>query len=141
MISKRRPPMKEVIEILTEPGFGSLATIEEGRPRVRPFAFMFEENGRFYFCTSRTKDVYRQLLAKPLVEYTKTTEDMRWLRIGGEIRFDEDISRKERCFQTTPMLKDIYQTPENPDFKIFYLEHGNAAIDSFAPEPRKTYEF
>jgi uncharacterized pyridoxamine 5'-phosphate oxidase family protein len=34
-----------------------------------------------------------------------------------------------------------YQTPENPDFKIFYLEHGNAAIDSFAPEPRKTYEF
>lgn len=133
--------MKEVIEILTAPGFGNLATVEEGNPRVRPFAFMFEEDGRFYFCTARTKDVCRQLLAKPQIEYTRTTEDMRWVRIRGGITFDEDLRRKAKCFESAPMLKDIYQTPDNPDFTLFYLEHGKASIDSFAPMPRKTFEF
>lgn len=133
--------MKEVIEMLAPPAFGSLATVDNGRPRVRPFAFMFEEDGRYYFCTANTKEVYRQLVASPFIEFTRTTEDMRWLRISGEIRFDEDIRHKEKCFAYYPMLKDIYQTPDNPVFTVFYLEHGIASIDGFSPEPQKRFEF
>lgn len=133
--------MRDVIEILTAPGVGNLATVEEDEPRVRPFAFMFEEDGRFYFCTSEKKDVYRQLAETPLIEYTKTTEDMRWLRIRGKVVFDETFRLKEKCFQTTPMLKDIYQSPDNPVFKVFYLQHGRASIDSFLPGPPKLYFF
>lgn len=133
--------MKEVIEMLVAPGFGNLATVENGKPRVRPFAFMFAENGRFYFCTASSKEVYKQLLACPYIEYTKTSEDMQWLRIRGEIKFDEDMRPKEKCFKTMPMLKNIYQSPDNPLFKVFYLEHGTAAIDNFSPEPPKTFEF
>ena len=50
--------MKEVLEFLKENGNGFLATMEEGKPRVRPFQFMLEAEGRFYFCTSNAKDVY-----------------------------------------------------------------------------------
>lgn len=39
------------------------------------------------------------------------------------------------------MLKDLYQTPDNPVFKAFYIEHGKAVIDDFSPEPPRTYEF
>ena len=134
--------MKEVSAMLAVvPCFGSLATVDGGKPRVRPFAFMYEESGRFYFCTSNTKEVYRQLTECPFIEFTRTTEDMRWLRIGGEIKFTEDIKCKEKCFERYPMLKDIYQTPDNPTFKVFYLEHGKASIDSFTPDPRQTFEF
>lgn len=134
--------MEEVIEMLSAiPCFGSLATVDGGRPRVRPFAFMFTENGRFYFCTASDKQVYRQLVASPFIEFTRTSEDMRWLRIGGEIRFDEDTGHKEKCFERYPMLKDIYQTPANPIFKLFYLEHGTATIDSMSPDPQKKFEF
>lgn len=134
--------MKEVSELLSViPCFGSLATVDNGKPRVRPFAFMFEDNGKFYFCTSNTKEVYRQLTECPFIEFTKTSEDMRWLRISGEITFDGDITSKEKCFEKYPMLKDIYQTPDNPAFTVFYLEHGTASIDSFTPDPRKTFEF
>ncbi len=133
--------MKEVIEMLAPPCFGSLATVEGGKPRVRPFAFMYEENGRFYFCTSSTKEVYRQLVACPFIEFTRTTEDMRWLRIKGEIKFDEDVRQKEKCFEYYPMLKDIYQSADNPVFKLFYLEHGTACVGSLSPEPPKTFEF
>ncbi len=133
--------MKEVIEMLAIPCFGNLATVDGGNPRVRPFAFMFAENGRFYFCTASNKDVYRQLTECPFIEFTKLTDDMRWLRISGEIRFDEDIRYKEKCFANYPMLKDIYQTPANPLLKVFYLEHGSASIDSMTAEPRKTFTF
>ena len=132
--------MKEVIEILMAPACGSLATVENGKPRVRPFAFMFEEEGKFYFCTANNKEVYKQLVACPSIEYTKTTNDMHWLRMSGDIKFDEDLKHKEKCFQATPMLKDIYQSPENPIFKVFYLEHGVATIDSFS-EARKVFKF
>lgn len=133
--------MKEVLKMLALPCPGNLATVDGGKPRVRPFAFMFAENGRFYFCTASNKDVYRQLTECPFIEYTKTSEDMRWLRISGEITFDEDIRHKEECFAVFPMLQDIYQTPDNPLFKVFYLEHGNASIDSMTTEPRKIFEF
>jgi len=134
--------MKEVLDMLAViPCFGSLATVDGGKPRVRPFAFMFEENGRFYFCTASNKDVYRQLTECPFIEFTRTSEDMRWLRISGQITFDEDIRSKEKCFANYPMLKGIYQTPDNPLFKVFYLEHGNASIDSMTAEPRKVFEF
>lgn len=134
--------MKEVIEMLSVvPCFGSLATVDGGKPRVRPFAFMFEKNGRFYFCTASDKQVCQQLVACPFIEFTRTGEDMRWLRISGEISFDEDIRHKQKCFELFPMLKDIYQTPDNPVFKVFYLEHGSASIDSMSGEPRKAFEF
>lgn len=133
--------MEEVIAMLTAPGFGNLATVENGKPKVRPFAFMFEEDGRLFFCTADTKEVYKQLLACPFIEYTKTSEDMRWLRLSGEIQFDEDIRHKEKCFQTNPMLQDIYKSPANPTFKVFYLEHGKASIDSFTAETRKAFDF
>jgi uncharacterized pyridoxamine 5'-phosphate oxidase family protein len=61
--------MKKVSKLLTENPMGFLATVENGEPRVRPWGFMFEENGKFYFCTNNTKDVYRQLQASPYVEF------------------------------------------------------------------------
>ncbi|WP_368488653.1 pyridoxamine 5'-phosphate oxidase family protein [Clostridium sp. BJN0013] len=47
--------MEEVIKIFKENGYGFLATVEDGKPRVRPFGFMFYEDGKLYFCTSNTK--------------------------------------------------------------------------------------
>lgn len=132
--------MKEVLDMLTIPCFGDLATVDSGKPRVRPFAFMYEENSRFYFCTTSNKEVYRQLTETPFIEFTRTDEQMRWVRIGGGITFDEGIECREKCFANYPMLKDIYQTPDNPLIKVFYLEHGTASFNSLTDAP-KTFEF
>ncbi|WP_243372686.1 pyridoxamine 5'-phosphate oxidase family protein [Geotalea sp. SG265] len=133
--------MQEVLEMLTIPCFGNLATVEDGKPRVRPFAFMYEEKGRFYFLTASDKKVYRQLTATPFIEFTKLTDDMRWVRISGRIAFDDDVQCKEKCFANYPMLKDIYQAPDNPVLKVFYLEHGAASIDSMSGDPQKSFTF
>jgi uncharacterized pyridoxamine 5'-phosphate oxidase family protein len=134
--------MKEVLDILNDPtAIGYLATVDDGKPRVRPWGFMFEENGRLYFCTASTKDVYRQLVAVPYVEYSKTNKDLVWVRVGGKIHFDEDIRKKERMFEAAPMLQGLYQSPGNPVFKVFYIEHGRAVINDFSPDPPRVYEF
>lgn len=134
--------MKEALEILyDQSAIGYLATVDNGKPKVRPWGFMFEENGRLYFCTASNKDVYQQLTTIPYIEYSKTTKDMVWVRVSGEIHFDESMRIREKIFERAPMLKQLYQSPDNPIFKVFYLEHGKATIDSFSSDQQKTFEF
>ena len=134
--------MEEILAILKDPSIvGYLATADQGKPRVRPWGFMFEEEGRLYFCTSSAKDVYQQLITTPYIEYSKTTKEMVWIRVSGAIKFIDDLKKKKKCFEVAPMLKDLYQIPENPLFKVFYLEHGIAIRADFSPNPTKVVEF
>ena len=133
--------VKEVLSILNDKSaIGYLATIDDGKPRVRPWGFMFEENGRLYFCTASTKDVYKQLTTVPYIEYSKTTKDMAWVRVTGEIIFEDDIKIKEKIFEHAPMLKNLYQSSDNPIFKVFYLEHGKATMNNFS-DPQRLVDF
>lgn len=120
---------------------GYLATVDNGKPKVRPWGFMYADSGRLYFCTGSMKDSYRQLQETPYVEYSKTTAAMTWVRVSGEVVFDEDREKKERCFEMYPQLKAIYQSADNPIFKVFYIAHGEAALSGFPPTQPKTVTF
>lgn len=133
--------MNEVIKLLRECPYGSLATIDSGKPRVRPFGFMFEEEGRLYFCTNSNKNVYRQLNEFPHVEYSVTSKDMVTARISGEISFCEDSDKKEKALNASELVKSIYKTADNPIFKVFYLEHGNATLSDFSGRLPKEISF
>lgn len=123
---------EQVLEILNDQTiFGYMATVEDGLPRVRPMGFMFEEAGRLYFCVTTNKNVYNQIFKTPYIEYSKTTPSVVWTRVRGEVIFDDDIKKKERIFEEHPELKAALQTPENPLFKVFYLEHGEAILSDF----------
>ncbi|MNN35544.1 Pyridoxamine 5'-phosphate oxidase [compost metagenome] len=130
--------MEEVLRILKENVNGYLGTVDDGKPRVRPFGFMLEDEGKLYFCTNSLKDVYRQLKNHPYIEYSVTTRDMVVLRISGEIKFCEDINIKEKVINVHEPVKKGYKSADNPIFKVFYLEHGSALISDFSgKEPRK----
>ena len=133
--------MKEVIKLLTENPMGFLATVENGEPRVRPWGFLFEENGKFYFCTNNTKDVYEQLQAKPFIEFSTKTSNFVWVRLRGKITFTEDMKIKEKILAGNDLVKSIYQKADNPIFKAFYIEHGSAIIGDFSGQPPKRFTF
>lgn len=126
--------MKEVIEFLYAHPVGCFATVENGEPRVRPWAFMLEEDGKFWFCTANNKKVYQQLKANPMMEFT-VWEGFNILRISGGVKFSDDLAMKAKILDKNPSLKPIYESAENPIFEIFYLEHGSANLLG------KTYEF
>jgi uncharacterized pyridoxamine 5'-phosphate oxidase family protein len=133
--------MEEVIKFLNQNRLGYLATVDNGIPRVRPWGFMFEENGKFWFCTNNTKNVFKQLMEVPYIEFSCSTPEFNtWLRISGKIVFSKDKAIKEKIFQTNPMLKNMYQSADNPIFEVFCLEHGSASISGFTT-PEQKFQF
>jgi len=133
--------MEEVIKFLNENKMGNLATVEDGEPRVRPWGFMDEEGGKFFFCTANTKAVYKQLKTTPVVEFSATSSKMAWVRLRGKIKFCTDLYVKERVLKTVPMVEALYRTADNPIFEVFYIEHGTAILDDFSGQPCKNFEF
>lgn len=133
--------MKEIASLLKEAGYGCLATVEGGMPRVRPFGFMFEEDGKLYFCTNCTKDVSKQLKKVPYIEYSATTKDMVTLRLNGKVEFTEDMDKKEKVLEASPQVRGLYKSADNPIFEVFYLEHGTATIADFSGQPPREIRF
>jgi uncharacterized pyridoxamine 5'-phosphate oxidase family protein len=133
--------MKEVIEFLNANPMGVLATVDGGRPRVRPWGFMFERGGKLWFCTANTKDVFRQLQKNPAVEFCATSKEMVTARVSGEARFSSDAAMKQAIMEHSPLVKSIYKTPDNPIFEIFCLEHGQATLSDMSGQPPKTFSF
>jgi len=131
--------MKEVIDFLQESGLQYFATIGiDGKPKVRPFQFMFEEDGKLWFCTSNQKRIYTELVEHPDVELCACGENMSWLRLGGKVVFSDSIEVKEKIFDLSSIVLDVYKTKDNPEFVIFYLNEVSASISSFV-EPVKIF--
>lgn len=133
--------MEEIIKFLKENSAGFLATVDNGKPRVRPFQFMIEDGGKLYFCTNSTKDVLRQLKANPHVEFSSATADFKWIRLRGEAVFSNDPSVKARILESSDLVKSIYKKPDNPIFEIFYITNGHAALADFSGNPPKETTF
>jgi len=132
--------MKEVIEFLQESGLQYFASIGvDGKPKVRPFQFMFEEDGKLWFCTSNQKRIYTELVEQPHVELCASGENMSWLRLGGKVVFSDSLEVKEKIFDLSSIVRDVYKTKDNPDFVIFYLNEVSASISSFV-EPVKIFK-
>ena len=114
-----------------------LATVEEGKGRVRPFGFVMKRNNLLYFCTNTGKDVYRQLAANPEIEISDKGTDDTWLRVRGKIAFDESREAKAQAFAEAPNLLRIYpKGADDETFITFYFVDGVATLFSFSQAPK-----
>ena len=103
-----------------------------GNPRVRPITSDLYKNGKLYFCTSNQKGMYKHMQNFAGVELSAFDGKDKWIRIRGEVKFDDDLARKEAMFEKYPTLENIYQNPKNPNFVIFYLENVSIKIQDFS---------
>ena len=112
--------MEEVALYLKKSDVQYLATIGlNGKPKVRPFHFMFEEDGELWFCTSNQKDVYNELQKHPYVELSAMGTQMSWIRLSGKAVFSNDTGKKEKVFEGYDQLGTI----------IFINSHDQKSID------------
>lgn len=133
--------MEEILNVLQDGAMGAFATVDNGKPRVRPWQFSFEEGGKLYFCTANTKDVYKQLQESPYAEFTSTTDDMKTIRVAGKVNFVDDINIKQKLLDKLPGIKNMYQTADNPTFEVFYIEHGEGIKSDFSGQPNQKFTF
>jgi uncharacterized pyridoxamine 5'-phosphate oxidase family protein len=130
--------MKEILQALTDNPTFYIATASPQGPRVRPFGFAMEFEGKLYFLTSSNKDVSNQLKADSRFEVCSTPKDgVSWMRLKGKAVFDSRKEVKAKAFEIMPALEQIYQSPDNPIVELFYVAEGEAIFYSFM-EPPKT---
>lgn len=133
--------MKEIVEFLSDNKTVFLATADAGEARVRPFQFQFEQDGRLWFCTGRSKEVYSQLIRDPRLELSATSKKMVSIRLKGAANLDDDMEVKRRIMTENALVRSLYGSAEHPDFTVFSVDHGSAFLFDFSGDPPRTIAF
>ena len=131
--------MSKVTEFLQANPVQYLATVgRDGKAKNRPFMFAGELNGKLWFCTNNTKEVYKDLQENPYIELTVSSPEYAWIRLNGKAVFENNMAAKEMCI-ANPIVKGQYQTADNPIFEVFYLEDPHGVIADFSGNPPFTF--
>lgn len=133
--------MNDLIDFLFQNPICSFATIENGKPRVRPIGFQFFEHGRFYFITSNKKEVYRQIIDVPYAEFSSVSKDLITVRVRGSIVVDNDTKKKEIALANSPIARKKYRSAQNPHLELFYLHEGEAIMFDLSYDKQRTFRF
>ena len=131
--------MSKAVEFLNENPVQYLATVgRDGKAKCRPFMFAGEVDGKLWFCTNNTKDVYKDMQENPEIEISVSSPSYAWIRLHGTAVFQNTMALNEVCMQI-PLVKGQYQTADNPIFEVFYLDNAHGVIADFSGNP--PYEF
>ena len=129
--------MSTAIEILKANKPFHIATVDGAKARVRPFSFVMKRNNALYFCTNKTKDVYKQLFRNPDIEISSMGANGTWLRVRGRITFDETREAKAQVFVENPdLLKKYSKGADDEIFLTFYFTDAVATLYSFTEPPK-----
>ena len=99
--------MSRVNDFLTEAGVFFLATTDGNQPKLRPLGAHMEIDGKIIFGVGDFKNVYKQMIANPLVEIAACKADGHWLRYTGKAVFETDYSYAEQMIKESG-LEAIY---------------------------------
>jgi uncharacterized pyridoxamine 5'-phosphate oxidase family protein len=118
---------------------GVLATQNGEGVGTRVFHFLFSDGNKVYFCTSSQKPVYEQIMKKPNVSFCAYPANFNpVVSLRGKAVFVDDIALKTRALDENPDIKGIYGSPDNPVFKLFYIDVKEVETFTF-DEGTKTY--
>jgi uncharacterized pyridoxamine 5'-phosphate oxidase family protein len=130
----------EFAQILKKNPYGILANHNGETIRTQIFQCLFTDGPKVYFGTSSTKPVYEQLQANPNVAFCTYLENyIPVLSVYGKVVFVEDRALKTRAINEVPIVKSIFETPDNPIFKMFYIDIEQIETFTYA-EGAKIYE-
>lgn len=133
--------MQRVIKLIKESPAIHVATVDKnGRPRVRPFALMLEQDGKMFFCTSGSTSAYMDLQHSPYIALSAVSPDFKWVKITATAVFTDDRNVKEKGLQKE-QLKKLFGSADNPDFNVFYLAEGKALLCDYSGNPNEELEF
>ena len=121
--------MEEVLQFLKDNPTFYIATVDGDTPKVRPFGFVMEYNGKICFCTNNQKDVYKQLKANPKFEISVASKTGEWLRLKGKAVFITSRESKKAALDTMPSLRNLY-SEDDPIYEIFCADEAEATFYS-----------
>lgn len=132
---------KKMSDYLAECGVFYVATVADGAPAVRPIGFQMCYGGELYFGIGTHKAVYAQIQATPKISIAATKPDGKsWIRINGDVVFDDDPALVDAAFEAMPFLKPLYEG-NGWTMGVFHLCSGNVTYFENLMAPVETEEF
>ena len=119
-----------VLSYLTSIPAWYLATSVDNQPHVRPFSFATIEDGKLWFCTATTKDVWEELCQNPLFEATAWWPGHGWLILRGRAGLTGSVSDevREAGWRHLEGLGEHYEGANDPVLAFFSVEEPKAWI-------------
>ena len=110
-----------------------LATVDDGKPRVRPFGTILLDDGKLYIQTGKVKPVSKQLAVNPKAEIC-AFKGGKWIRIAGELINDDNRDVMVAMLEKMPSLKEMY-SPDDGNMQMLYFKDATATFSSFTEAP------
>ncbi len=118
--------MEKILAFLKENPVFYFATVDGDKPRVRPFGFYMEYEGKLYFGMGKHKQSYAQTITNPNIEICTASPKGQWIRIRGTAIFDDRQEVMDKVFETMPALKTLYNEQTGQTLGNFYIKDGVA---------------
>ncbi|WFD11821.1 pyridoxamine 5'-phosphate oxidase family protein [Tepidibacter hydrothermalis] len=124
--------MEKVMNFLKENPVFYFATIEGDKPKVRPFGFSMEFDGKLYFGIGKHKQSFQQILLNPNIEICTCNQNGSWIRISGKVVVDDRVEALDAAFTEMPKLKQMYNEETKMVLGLLYIEDAVAEIADMA---------
>ena len=126
--------MEETYNFLKTAGVFYLATIDDDKPKVRPFGALNIFEDKLYIQTGKSKLVSKQMQENPNVEICAFVNG-KWLRLEGEVVEDTRREAKVDMLEKNPELKSMY-SPDDDNTEVLYFKNAKATFYSFTEAPK-----
>lgn len=119
-----------ILQYLTKVPAWYLATSVNDQPHVRPFSFAAEQDGKLWFCTATTKDVWEELLENQRFEATSWWPGHGWLILRGKAGLQDlaNDDMRQAGYDHLVGLGEHYEGPHDPTLVFFSVEEPQAWI-------------
>ncbi|MCL1797603.1 MAG: pyridoxamine 5'-phosphate oxidase family protein [Eggerthellaceae bacterium] len=119
-----------VLDYLTNIPAWFLATCEGNQPHVRPFSFAAEQDGKLWFCTATTKDVYAELAENPRFELSGWKPGRGWIVLRGKAGLEDkaDADLRRAGYEHMTGLGESYCGENDERLTFFSVEEPRAWI-------------
>lgn len=124
---------EQIYDVMAKAGYFHLATVADGRPKVRAIMLYRAGKDGIIFHTSRLKDLYKQLAANPAAEICvyDPAQNLQ-IRVSGEFIETGDAALKEEIFNhpsrgfLREMKKNMPEGLFDKTFAVFRMQSGKA---------------
>jgi uncharacterized pyridoxamine 5'-phosphate oxidase family protein len=107
--------IEEIRPIVEHAVSATLATSEDGQPRIRPMSFSLTSAGRLLSSTRDTSGKMREFAANPRVELCFVDVDKNHVRIEGLIDVSGEVDAKSALLEDHPPARRHFGAPDHPN--------------------------
>ena len=126
--------MNRVVDEIKKIGIFYIATIDENKPKVRPFSSICEFENNIYICSGKQKEIYKQLQKNPYIEISGMYDGGTWLRVSAKAVIDNRIEAEEAMLNDSTGPSQLYKAGDGR-FVVYRLEKVKAFKFNFYASP------